>query len=109
MTLQVDDGEPEELSPDEFAGGPASLQIPADAKIHTLTIAAYDKAGNVHSTTLGSVAVAPNWVEHLKANPNMLFAFVAFVVMALGLAAMGIVLGVRHHRATEGLRNPFGH
>ena len=109
VTLQVDDGEPEELSPDEFAGGPASLQIPADAKIHTLTIAAYDKAGNVHSTTLGSVAVAPNWVEYLKANPNMLFALVAFVVMALGLATMGIVLGVRHHRATEGLRNPFGH
>lgn len=109
VTLQVDDGEPEELSPDEFAGGPASLPIPADAKLHTLTIAAYDKAGNVHSTTLGSVAVAPNWVEYLKANPNLLFAFVAFVVMALGLAAMGIVLGVRHHRATEGLRNPFGH
>lgn len=109
VTLQVDDGEPEELSPDEFAGGSASLPIPADAKLHTLTIAAYDKAGNVHSTTLGSVAVAPNWVEYLKANPNLLFAFVAFVVMALGLAAMGIVLGVRHHRATEGLRNPFGH
>lgn len=109
VTLQVDDGEPEELSPDEFAGGPASLPIPADAKLHTLTIAAYDKAGNVHSTTLGSVAVAPNWVEYLKANPNLLFAFVAFVVMALGLATMGIVLGVRHHRATEGLRNPFGH
>ena len=109
VTVQVDNDEPQEYSPDDFAGGPASFQIPADAKLHTLTIAAYDKAGNVHSTTLGAVAVAPNWVEYLKANPNLLFALVALGVIALGLVAMGIFLGVRHHRATEGLRNPFGH
>ena len=87
----------------------ASWEIPGDAALHTLTLTAIDKAGNTRSKTVGNVAVARDWWAFLAANPKVLAWLAAAAILVAGALAMGIALGVRHHRLTEARRNPFGH
>jgi hypothetical protein len=94
---------------EQIASGQATLQVPADAAYHSVTITATDMAGNTSSVTYSLVAVAANWWEFLMANPRVLFLVVTIGVLVTGAIGVTVALAVRHHRRTEQLRNPFGH
>lgn len=109
VQVSMDGGEPVRYDAGQAEAGRMSLVVPADAHPHDLTIAVRDRAGNVRTQEVRDVMVAADWGQYLLNNPGALFAVVGGAIATAGLATIALASAVRHHRMSEGTRNPFGH
>ena len=106
--IDVDDRTQGRWSGDELLRGTQSIDLPADAHEHTVTVRTEDAAGNISSTTYQGVVVASDWWQYIREN-GLLFVLVICLGILMVLAALILAaLIVRHHAEMAYRRNPFG-
>ena len=91
----------------DFLSQPPSYTMQADGGNHTVTVKAYDRAGNATETTYGNVTIAANWWQYITRTPGVLNRVIAGTIAALALIAGITVFLVRRHRRRKWRRNPF--
>ena len=95
-------------SGDELLRGAQSIDLPADAHRHTVTVRTEDAAGNISLITYQDVVVASDWWQYIREN-GLLFVLVICLGILMTLAVIILAaLIVRHHAAMAYRRNPFG-
>lgn len=97
--LIVDDKEVASWSEDDLTSS-VSYLLPSDAKEHTISFVATDKAGNTRVETYNNVAVAQDWLAFLLANPLALYLCVAVAVLLLSAVVAAVVYFV-HRKKTK--------
>ena len=112
--LTVDGNGVASWSGDDLAAGDLSqaLQatgLPADDQNHDVELVVTDKAGNQTRVSATSVMVTSDLVTYVFHTPALLYAVTGGFVALLTVIGVAIFLSVRHHRLTEGRRNPFGY
>ena len=106
--IDVDDRTQGRWSGDELLRGTQSIDLPADAHEHTVTVRTEDAAGNISSTTYQGVVVASDWWQYIREN-GLLFVLVICLGILMVLAALILAaLIVRRHAEMAYRRNPFG-
>lgn len=106
--IDVDDRAQGQWSGDELLRGAQSIDLPADAHKHTVTVRTEDAAGNISSITYQGVVVASDWWQYIREN-GLLFVLVICLGILMALAAFVLAaLIVRHHAEMSYRRNPFG-
>ena len=108
VRIDVDDRTQGRWSGDELLRGAQSIDLPADAHRHTVTVRTEDAAGNISLITYQDVVVASDWWQYIREN-GLLFVLVICLGILMTLAVIILAaLIVRHHAAMAYRRNPFG-
>ena len=108
VRIDVDDRTQGRWSGDELLRGAQSIDLPADAHNHTVTVRTEDAAGNISSITYQGVVVASDWWQYIR-EKGLLFVLVICLGILMALAACILAaLIVRHHAEMAYRRNPFG-
>lgn len=106
--VYVDDTKQGEWPGDDLLKGMHSIDLPADAHTHTVTVKTEDAAGNVSTATYHDVVVASNWWQYIRENGLLFVVVVCAGILAVLMILVVAVLIIRRRSELSYRRNPFG-